>query len=154
MDSLISSLPNPELRPILNPKLKVTFTAEFARQKDGVREPLLTTGRAVHGHLLYAEHQAGQLRLISQSDDLAAVYSLPDPGERPLEISVEYSPDSGAMTTKVDGRAVMIHPIESLVTAPADVTSGEDRVLPDTTGARFSGRIRGLSKIIEPAQPR
>jgi hypothetical protein len=142
--------PVEDFRPILNPKLSASFTAQFVSQRDGFREPLISAGRPVHGYFLYVEHQTGQLHLISQSDNSTVVYSMVEPGERRVNITVEYSPDSRAITVKIDGTAVIVHPVETLVTAPADVAIAEDEMQPDVTGTHFTGRLRGVKKIVEP----
>ncbi len=58
--------PIARFRPLLNPSVSISFTAEFVPQDDGFREPLVTLGRT-DPHFLYVEHQAGGLRLVSRS---------------------------------------------------------------------------------------
>jgi hypothetical protein len=48
------------------------------------------------------------------------------------------------MTVTWNAREVLTHEIGTLVTAPSEVTVGENRVAPDMTVPRFTGRIYGV----------
>jgi hypothetical protein len=50
------------------------------------------------------------------------------------------------MTTSLNGNAVLSHDIGTLVTAPAQITVGENRIDCSVTARRFSGRIQALRK--------
>jgi hypothetical protein len=138
--------PVEQFRPMLNPKLVVEVSAEFAPQPEGFREPLITIGRQPYRHFIYVEHLAGRLRIVSQSDASRMAHEMSDPGARPVGILVTYSPESGKLTTAVDGREILVHAIGTLVTAPAQVTAGENRIDLNMTVGRFTGRIREVRK--------
>ena len=84
----------------------IAFQAEFASGEDEFREPLVTMGRQVYWYCLYAERSAGQLRLVSRSENSTIVHELEDRGGRLAEIGVTYAPESGRLTTTVNGRPV------------------------------------------------
>jgi hypothetical protein len=141
--------PVEQFRPTMNPAVRVTFTAEFTSRTDHLREPLLTMGRQVYRYFLYAEHSAGKLRLVSRSENSTMVHEVED-RDRLAEIRVTYAPESGKLATAVNGREVLVHDIGTLVTAPAEITIGENRVEPGVTTARFTGRIHDVVKTVRP----
>jgi len=53
------------------------------------------------------------------------------------------------MNVAVNAETLLVHAIGGLVTAPEDVTIGENRIEPNVTSRRFSGRITGAWKTIE-----
>ena len=75
-----------------------------------------------------------------------------DRGDSPTEIGVTYVPESGKLATTVNGRVVLVHDIGTLVTAPADITIGENRVEPSVTSARFTGRVQDVVKTVRTAR--
>lgn len=141
--------PAAEFRPLLNPALSVDFTAEFPPLANGRREPLLTMGHQSYRYFLYAEHLPGKIRISSQSDRSTIAHEVEMQGA--LEIRVTYAPESGRMTTSLNGNAVMSHDIGTLVTAPAQITAGENRIDCSVTVRRFSGRIQGVRKTLQAA---
>jgi hypothetical protein len=115
--------PLEKFRPVLNPKLAVDFTAQFAPQPERVRQPLITLGHLAYRHSIYAEHIPGKLRIVSQSDASTVSADIADPGNNPVAIHVAYLPETGKLTTSFDGQEVLVHPIGTLVTAPAEITT-------------------------------
>ena len=52
------------------------------------------------------------------------------------------------MTLTVDGEELLVHDIGILVTAPAEVTVGENRIDLNVTVRRFTGRIHEIRKVV------
>jgi hypothetical protein len=144
--------PVEQFRPMMNPSVSVTFTAEFTSQPDRLREPLITMGRQAYRYFLYAEHSAGKLRLVSRSENSTIVHEMENGGDSRAEIRVTYAPQSGTLATTVNGREVLVHDIGTLVTAPADVTIGENHVESGVTTTRFTGQIHDVVKTVQAAQ--
>ena len=141
-----------QFRPMMSPAVSVRFTVEFTSRPDYLREPLLTMGRQAYRYFLYAEHSAGTLRLVSRSENSTIVHEMEGRGDSPTEIEVTYVPESGKLATTVNGRGVLVHDIGTLVTAPADITIGENRVEPSVTAARFTGRVHDVVKTVRTAR--
>ena len=139
--------PLEQFRPMMNPAIDVAFQAEFAPGTDDVREPLLTMGHQVYRHFLYAERTAGKLRIVSRSDDSTISHELPD-GDIRGEIRIRYDPHSSRLTATWNGEEILVHDIGMLVTAPAEITIGENRAEPSYTSPRFAGKIRKVVKIV------
>ena len=140
-----------QFRPMMNPAVSVKFTVEFTSQPDNFREPLLTMGRQPYQYFLYAEHSAGKLRLVSRRENSTLVHEMAGGGNNPSVIEVTYVPESGRLATLVNGREVLVHEIGTIVTAPADITIGENRVEPSVTAAQFTGRIHDVLKTVRTA---
>lgn len=143
--------PLEQFRPLMNPAVRVTFAAEFTSPPDQLREPLLTIGREPYRYFLYAEHSAGKRRLVSRSENSTIVHEMEDPLPRLAEIRVTYAPESGKVAIALNGREVLVHAIGTLVTAPAEVTVGENRIEPNVTTARFTGLIHDVVKTVRTA---
>jgi hypothetical protein len=47
-----------------------------------------------------------------------------------------------------NGQVVMAHDIGTLITAPAEITIGENRVDAEVTVAQFTGRIHNIVKTV------
>jgi hypothetical protein len=137
--------PVEQYRPLLNPRVAVSFVAEFTSQADAFREPLLTIGDRASRHFIYAEHLAGKLRIVSQSDSSTVAHEIARP-ERPVDIAVRYFPESGKLATTLDGQQVLAHDVATLVTAPAQVTVGQNRIDFNVTAPRFTGRLGVVRK--------
>ena len=140
--------PIERFRPILNPTVIVDLRVEFVPHEDGFREPLLTMGSHTYRHFLHVTHVPGKLRITSQSDASAVAYDLAWLDNRTADIRVKYSPESGRLVTAINGQEVISHDIKQLLTAPAEVTPGENRVDPNLTGARFTGRMQVVEKTV------
>jgi hypothetical protein len=144
--------PMERFRPVMNPVVEVRFTAHFPDNPHSQREPLVTMGRQAHRYMLYAEGPAGKLRLVSRAENSTVVEEVQHRAGEPADIRVMYSPESGKMATMLDGREVLVHEVGTLVTAPADVTIGENRVESGLTAARFSGQIADVIKTVRPSR--
>ncbi len=143
--------PIEQFLPTMKPSISVGFIAEFVSQPDGFQEPLVTMGQGLYRHFIFVEHLRGRLRIISQSGFSTVSQEIEEPGNKPVEFEVTYSPDSGRMTTAANGHEILIHEIGILVTAPAQVTVGENRIEMNLTVRRFTGRIRSVRKIVRSA---
>jgi hypothetical protein len=64
-----------------------------------------------------------------------------------VAIRVTYAPESRQLVTVLDGRAVLDQRVETLVTAPAQVTVGRCTADMDLTGNAFTGRITGAPVV-------
>jgi hypothetical protein len=142
--------PIEQFRPTMNPAIDVAFTAEFAAQPDGVREPLLTMEHHAFQYFLYAERSAGKVKLVSRAENSTIQRELPDGDQKWAEVRAAYAPESGKLTITVNGRELLVHDIGTLVTAPAQITIGENRIASHVTIAKFTGRIYDISKTIRP----
>ena len=131
--------PIARFRPALNPGFSAAFTAQFTPQPEHYREPLLTLGRQEFRYFLYAEHVAGKVRIASRQAE-SEIDCLIDP-TRPAAFAVLYDPAARTMHVSIDGQERITHPIANLVTAPADETIAENRIDPNITEPRFTGRI-------------
>ncbi len=118
--------PVTEFRPMLNPTISVQLAATFIPEPPGFREPLITIGHSHHNAFLYAEHLPGALRLVAQSEEGQSVYEMPDPGNTVVPIGLAYDPQTGRLTTSVNGREAPSVPAAILVAAPAEVAIGEN----------------------------
>jgi hypothetical protein len=132
--------PAAKFRPVLNPALSAAFTAEFVAQPDHYREPLFTAGRQADFYYLYAEHLPGKIRIASYRE-LSEIDCLIDPA-RSAAFELKYDPLSRIMHVSIDGQERLSHNIGNLVTAPADVTVGENRIDPNVTEPRFTGKLK------------
>jgi len=137
--------PIERFRPVMNPRVTVDLSARLVPHDDGFREPLVTMGQRTYRYFLYAEHAAGKLRIVSRADGSSMTHEMEMPTGRTPAIRVTYSPESGNITTAIDGEDVLVHRIQTLVTAPAQVTVGENQIDDDVTVERFTGQIRLIS---------
>jgi hypothetical protein len=140
--------PIERFRPLLNPSVDVEFTARFTPQPDGFREPLLAMGRQTFRDVLVAEHHPGKFRLISQSETSSAAQEIVNPGAQMLRFHVTYRPESRKLAVAVNDVNALTHNLESLFTAPAQVRVGENRIAPDISSPRFTGRIDPVRAVI------
>jgi hypothetical protein len=137
--------PIAEFRPMLDPAVSIEITASFIPQPDGFREPLVSMGGRHSSWFLYAERVNGHVTLVSQADGPQSTYNL---GAGAARISITYAPPARTMTVAVDGATVIQDRLPALVTAPAEVTVGADRAMPDATGAAFTGKIEVVRKLV------
>jgi hypothetical protein len=72
-------------------------------------------------------------------------------GDGASVLEVTYVSESGRLATLVNGREVLVHDIGTLVTAPADITIGENRIEASVTAAKFAGRIHDVQKTVRAA---
>jgi hypothetical protein len=140
--------PVDQLRPLLNPNVSVEFQAEVSQRPDGSREPLLAMGWQTGRDILYFEHHLDRLRLVSEADGSTVAQEVPYPGLQPVAVRVAYTPDSHRLTVSFDGREVLTQEVPMLLTAPAQVTVGENRIDRAVTPERFSGRINAIQKSL------
>ena len=142
--------PITRFRPLLNPYVSVAFTAEATSQPDDFRDPLVTLGSRSYRHFVYLEHRDTGLRIVSRSPDSTLMHDLLGSRNRPMDINVTYSPDSRDLTTMLDGQTILVHHLTALLTAPAEVTIGENRIDSARTAGRFTGWIRTREKTVRP----
>jgi hypothetical protein len=145
--------PIERLRPILKPNLTVDFTSVFAPQPDGFYEPLLTIGYQSYRHFIDVEHHPGKLRLVSRSDASTVSQEIEDPGAKPAQFRVTYSPKPGKLTISVNGRELLTHDVVAILTAPVQVTAGENRIEFNAAVRRFTGRIYDVKVSCAPDEP-
>ncbi len=142
--------PGAQVRPLLNPSVDVSFHADFRPQPDRYREPLLVMGHQPYRYILYAEHFPGGLRFISVLDEQRITTELPGREDLQAAIRVTYSPSEGKLTAIVNGQPVAVYEPPQLILAPADITVGENRVKPDWSTERFTGRISDIVTSVRP----
>ena len=73
---------------------------------------------------------------------------MPDPGSRPIAISLTYSPRTQTVAVAVDESEVLSHLVGMLIAAPAQVAIGENFSDFGLTPRRFTGRLRLLEKSV------
>jgi hypothetical protein len=137
--------PIDRFRPLLNPEITAAFTAQFTAQPEHYREPLLIVGRQAFRHFLYAEHLGKNLRIASSRETREVEYILDQTTGKPAEFVVKYDPATRRISVAIDGTERLSQYLGNLVTAPGDVTIGENRIDPDITEPRFTGRITAAS---------
>jgi hypothetical protein len=98
--------------------------------------------------LLYAEHAGDKLRLVSRAESSTETHEVEHRRDRRANIRVKYLPESRTVVISLDGQDVLVHEIGILVTAPSDVTIGENRVDSAVTHARFTGRLDNIVKTV------
>jgi hypothetical protein len=140
--------PSEEFRLLQNPELLVEFSAGFSPQAERFREPLLTIGAPPFRHFLYAEHLAGRLRIVSESDRSMVAGEAELDAAAPVKFQVKYAPETGELTVAVNGREILAQHIGTVITAPAQVTVGENRIADNLSVRRFTGRIHLIRKIV------
>jgi hypothetical protein len=144
--------PIPRFRPLLNPRLAIEATFEFAAPTIPNPQPLVTAGRFGSRYALYATSIAGgKLTLLSAAGFNAGNTASAEvsfvPGQ-PVRVRVDYSPRHLLMTVHWNGAAVIRHRLPFLVTASSQVRIGEDPTgdPPDA----FTGRLTVLERRIAP----
>jgi hypothetical protein len=133
--------PFAKFRPALNPPVDIAFTATCTPHDDGFREPLLAMGQRTFREVVVLEHHPGKLRIIAQSETSSAAHEIDYPGARPMAFGIAYKPESRQLEVNIDGREVLTHKLESLFTAPAQVTVGKNTIDPDASAPFFTGRL-------------
>ncbi len=131
--------PIEQFRPVMNPRIDIAFTAEFAQRPEPVHEPLLTIGRYVYRYFLYVDHTSGNPRLVSKTESSTVVRDLGPGDKQRAETRVTYR--SGRVTVVLNGREFLVHEIGTLVAAPSEVTVAENRADWKVTVQRFTGRV-------------
>ncbi len=140
--------PNPAYRPLYDPRMNVAVEARFIPEPAGFREPIVTFGRSHYNGFLYAEHSAGTVKLIAQTEDGRAVYEMPFPAGRSVRIGLSTDPATGRMTASVDAAAVLSVPCALLVTAPAQIEIGQNHSDVGLTYPVFTGTLRTISTVL------
>jgi hypothetical protein len=140
--------PFPETRPLINPRIVVRIEAVFLADWPGYREPLVTIGHSHYKYFLYGERENGVMRLVSRADESSVSHDMPDPRDRPLHIGMTYSPETKTVSVTLDGTEVLTHSVPLLITAPAQVTIGENLSDFGFTARRFPGRVRTLERTV------
>jgi hypothetical protein len=139
--------PAEQFRPMRNPAVRVSFAAEFAHAETAFREPLITMGRQAYHYLLYVEHTADGLMLISHCENSTVRDRIDLDGTKSAEMEFRFTP-AGRASVSVNGREILVHDAGIVTTAPADVTVGENRIEYGATAPRFTGRIWQVTKSV------
>jgi hypothetical protein len=105
----------------------------------------------VFGYFLFVEHMSGKVRIVSQSASGRVTADLGPVPTSPINIQFRYSGVSKRVSATSDGRVLIDHEIGTLVTAPAQVTPGENRVDHNVAWAKFTGNMQVLRKDVRPA---
>lgn len=143
--------PVKKYRPILDPGVNVTFTAQFRPQPEGYRDPLLIIGNQPYRYFLFTEHIHDGLRFYALFREKTFQRDIPGAGDFRAAIHVAYDPASGEYTAEVNGRQVTAHRSASLIVAPAEIELGENHVEPGLTQEHFSGQLTGFAATIQPS---
>jgi hypothetical protein len=102
-------------RPALDPNVRLEF--DFRPKPGGPRQTLIAIGQGPHSYTLAAEGR----RLISQADDSTQTYDFPQSAAEPIHLRLVYTRAAGCIAVESGDRALLCHPVEALVTAPAQV---------------------------------
>lgn len=145
--------PVPRFRPLYNPR--VTIDAEYTLPGDDVARsfPLIAAGHFGSRYLLAAEMSGGgRVRIISAGSPTSGqevTAQVIATGGGPNRVRLDFDPVSRTMLVRWNGEIVLRHTLPFLVTAPSQVTVGEDRAEIDPRPARFPGSVVVMSKIVE-----
>ncbi len=139
-------------RPLYNPTLDVQATFEFPQTTQSGPLPLIAAGRFGSHYQLTAEMLGGgTLRLTSASPLILgqpAIADLPVLPNSPIQVHLSYQPKQHKIQVDWNGQAVIRQEIPFLVTAPAQVTTGEYRTDFGASPFVFSGRVSALTKTV------
>jgi hypothetical protein len=145
--------PVARFRPLLDPPLTVEAAYEFPAKVVPWGMPLVAAGRFGSRYILAAEMLGGtRLRLTSATSQvLGSVVSVETDAipDAPNHLRLDYRPEDRAVTVHWNGAIVLRHEIPFLVTAPAQVTIGEDRAGTEAQPSYFFGRVSGANIVIE-----
>jgi hypothetical protein len=138
-----------QYRPLLSPSVDVEFTASCMPHEDGFREPLLAMGRQTFREIVFLEHHSGKFRVVAQSETSSAAQEIDNPGTRTSTFHITYRPEAHRLSIAIDGHEILAHDVEALFTAPAQVTVGENRIVPDVSVPAFTGRIGNVRAAVQ-----
>lgn len=136
-------------RPLLDPNVDVEFTAACTPHDDGFREPLLALGHYTFREVVALEHHSGKFRILAQSDRDSVAQEIENPGARPMSFQIAYHTGVHKLTVSLDGREVLSHELEHLLTAPAQVTVGANQIAPEVSAPAFTGRLERVNVALK-----
>lgn len=136
-----------EHRRLVSPRITVQVEARFAPEE--YREPIVTIGQSHYCYFLYVEWTPTGLRLVSKTNASQTTYDMPHPRDAAAAIALRYTPEDGTARVAVDGREVMQHAAGMLITAPSQVTIGENSAEAGLTAPRFTGPLKVIEKTVE-----
>lgn len=136
-----------EHRRLVSPRITVQAEVRFPTAE--YREPIVTIGESHYCYFLYVEWTPAGLRLVSKTNDSQAIYDMPHPRDAAARIALRYTPEDGVARVEVGGREVIRHPAGMLITAPSQVTIGENSAEAGLTARRFTGPLRVIEKTVE-----
>ena len=139
------------LRPMLNPRLDVEASFQFPDFTVPGPVPLIDAGRYGSRYAVSAKMLGGNrvlLHSVSQgllSEMKAEVALLPHAANK---INVQYDPANRVMTIRWNGDEALRHPVAWLVTAPAQVTCGDNHSELNAWKSYFPGKVQVLKKQV------
>jgi len=137
--------PSPFHRLMLDPRLAIEALYEFPAAAPGLRVPLAAAGRFGSRYLLSAEMLGGdRVRLVSTASPTSGNTASADvtlPAGAPVRVRLEYVPETHRMLVEWNGVRVIQHELKFLVTAPGQVTVGEDRSGITDAPEYFPGKV-------------
>ena len=137
--------PVEELRPKIDPEIAVDLEVSFPARGPGYHEPLISIGHSHYAYSLFVDPTAAGLRFVSDADDSELTYEMPLP-VKPITVRLAYLAGAHLLTLEVDGRAVIVQPIEMLVAAPAEIEIGDNPSDLGRAARRFTGSIQILRR--------
>ena len=139
-------------RPLFNPR--ITIEAEYSFPANPPARPVSVDWRGPFGVAVFtgggsARRGPGADHLLRLAYFGAGVrrYGHAMPG-RSNRLRLDFDPPNRVITVQWNGETVLRHTLPFLITAPAQVTIGEDRAEIDPTPIRFPGRVFVISKVI------
>ena len=142
--------PIERFRPTLDPAVTVKAAFKFPAGYSGSM-PLLAAGR-IGGRYSLSATEIGErtVRLTSYSalDSSQETADVPLVEGAPNDLRFDYSPEDHTINVRWNGQLVKRHRIAALVTAPAQVTVGEDYTDFHAIGARFPGTVQVEFKTV------
>jgi hypothetical protein len=132
---------SPRYQPVANPPLDVTLQGQTEPMPDGLRQPLLSLGRDARRYLLYIEHEAGKIRVVSASDESRKEIAGGLPETAPLKVHVALDRQTQTMRISVNDAPAADHRVGLLISAPAQIRVGENDPYDYSCKAKFVGSI-------------
>jgi hypothetical protein len=137
--------PVARFRPLLNPSLTLEIAYEFPGSVESRRLPLVAAGRIGSRYVLQAEMLSPtRVRLTSATvpfwGSMVSAEADLIPGA-PNHLRLDYQPQGRAVTVQWNEVTVLRHEIPFLVTAPSQVTAGEDHTEAYAGQSYFPGRV-------------
>jgi hypothetical protein len=135
---------------MLDPKIAIEAAFDFPADYSGGM-PLIAAGRIGGRYSLSAtriDQQSVRLSSYSALDSSLESADVPLIPGAPNHLRFDYAPENHTIELHWNGLLIKRHPIAALVTAPDQVTVGEDYTGFLVEGARFPGRVRLELKAI------
>jgi predicted transporter len=145
--------PAARFRPLENPRVEIEALFEFPEEVSPGPLPLVAAGRIGSRYALWAESTGpNKLRLVSGGSRASEEVATAEVGfvpHAPNRLRFEFTPEDRFLTVHWNGAMVLRYPLSFLVTAPAQVTIGEDQTeLGTYPQLPFPGRVTVVRRVV------